>query len=171
MPSCNIIVFLDFSRPPLFDFSRLPTLPTPNESNFAISADDESWFSATKVRLSQFFSERRTSTDWFHRAAVYDILLVFTGLPMAIWLAYRVVGGITDGRSPPIIISILYVYVFFAAIQLFRILFSYSRWVFPKVELDTESGSPLRHRGIWGGIFLAIAGSFLSDFLKSFFGS
>ena len=121
-----------------------------NESNFAISADDESWFSATKARLSQFFSERRTSTDWLHRAAVYDILLVFTGLPMAIWLAYRVVGGITDGRSPPIIISILYVYVFFAAIQLFRILFSYSRWVFPKVELDTESGSPLRHRGYLG---------------------
>jgi hypothetical protein len=171
MPSCNIIVFLDFSRPPLFDFSRLPTLPTPNESNFAISADDESWFSATKARLSQFFSERRTSTDWIHRAAVYDILLVFTGLPMAIWLAYRIVGGITDGRSPPIIISTLYVYVFFAAIQLFRILFSYSRWVFPKVELDTESGSPLRHRGIGGGIFLAIASSFLYDFLKSFFGS
>jgi hypothetical protein len=48
MPSCNIVIFLDFLRPPLFDFSRSPTLPTPNESNFTTSADDESCFRQRK---------------------------------------------------------------------------------------------------------------------------
>ncbi len=165
-PLCSVVAFLDFSRPPLFDFGRLPTLPTPNESNFEISADNESWFSATKARLSQFFSDRRTSTNWLHRAAVYDILLIFVGIPMAIWLDYRVVSLIDTSKISPVIIAAVYIYIFLLAITLFRILFSYSRWVFPKVELDTELASPLRHRGIWGAIILAMVTSFLYDGLK-----
>jgi len=166
-PPCNVVVFLDFSRPPLFDFSRLPTLPTPNESNFAISADDESWFAATKARLSQFFTDRRTPTNWLHRGAIYDALLVFVGIPIGIWLAFRIVGLISSPKISPIIIAALYVYIFLAALNLFRLLFSYSRWVFPKVELDTELASPLRHRGIWGAILLALVASLLYDCLKS----
>lgn len=61
-PICNVVVFLDFSRPPILDFNTLPTLPTPNESNFAIFADNESWFMSTNAKLTQFFSERKTNT-------------------------------------------------------------------------------------------------------------
>jgi len=170
VPLCNILVFLDFTRPPLFDFGRLPTLPTPNESNFELSADDESWFAATKARLSQFFSDRRTSTNWIHRAAIYDLLLIFVGVPIAIWADFRLVGLIDSRRVAPFIISALYVYVFFVIIVLFRLLFSYSRWVFPKVELDTELASPARHRGIWGAVVLALLGSLIYDILKALAG-
>jgi hypothetical protein len=165
-PLCNVTLFLDFSRPPLFDFSRLPTLPTPNESNFAISADDESWFAATKSRTSQFFTDRRTSTEWLHRAGVYDALLIFIGIPIAIWLDFRVAGSISTRTISSFVSGALYVYVFIATVVLFRLLFAYSRWVFPKVELDTELRSPLRHRGVWGAISLSVVCSLLYDLLK-----
>jgi hypothetical protein len=165
-PLCNVVTFLDFSRPPLLDFSRLPTLPTPNESNFSIAADDESWFAATKAKLSQFFADRRTSTNWLHRAAVYDILLILAGVPIAIWADFRIVGLINTSKISAIVTTALYIYVFVLVLLVFRVLFSYSRWVFPKVELDSELTSPLRHRGIWGAIFLGLIASFLYDILN-----
>ena len=169
IPPCNIIVFLDFSRPPLIDFSRMPTLPTPNESNFEISADDELWFAASKARLSQFFDDRRTSTNWLHRTSIYDILLVFAGFPLAIWLSHRL-GSLFDHiKAAPIVNSAVYVYTFFVGLIFFRILFEYSRWVFPKVELETELSSPVRHRGLWGAILLALLASLLYDGLKGLF--
>jgi hypothetical protein len=63
-PMCNIVVFLDFSQPPIFDFDRLPTLPTPNGSNFEVAADNESWFTAINTKLTQFFVERKTQSNW-----------------------------------------------------------------------------------------------------------
>jgi hypothetical protein len=167
IPLCNVTLFLDFSRPPLFDFSRLPTFPTPNESNFEIAADDETWFAATKARLSEFFTGRKTSTDWLHRAGIYDVLLLFLGIPIAIWLDFRLVGSISaKTQMSPFIIGALYVYVFIAAIVLFRLLFAYSRWVFPKVELDSELTNPLRHRGLWGAVLIGLSISLMYDLLK-----
>ena len=59
---CRITVFLDLTTPPLLDFSRLPTLPTPNESNFEINADNHSWFAASNAVLTEFFDARKTKT-------------------------------------------------------------------------------------------------------------
>jgi len=84
LPQDRITLFLDFSQPPILDFSRLPTLPTPNESNFEISADSESWFAASKVKLAEFFNERRSGYEWFHRAGVYDVLLFVIGFPLGV---------------------------------------------------------------------------------------
>ena len=85
-----IDVFLDFSCPPLFDFERLPTLPTPNASTLRIEARNEQWFSAAKARLLEFFKERSTSVNWLHRAAVYDVFLGLLGLPIATWASVKV---------------------------------------------------------------------------------
>ncbi len=166
-PLCNIVVFLDFSRPPLLDFARLPTLPTPNESNFELAANDELWFAAAKKRLDQFFAERKTSTNWLHAAAVYDVFLAFVGIPIGIWASYRI-GNLFNGfKFSPFISTAIYIYGFALALLLFRVFFSYSRWVFPKVALDTELSSPLRHRGVWSAILVGLIVSLIYDFLKA----
>lgn len=165
-PLCSVVLFLDFSRSPLLDFSNLPTLPTPNESNVTIAADNESWFTSTNAKLKEFLSERRTGTNWLHRAATYDVLVGILGVPLAIWLDYRVGVVIEKKELPSIISSAVFVYIFFAALAVFRLLFSYSRWVFPKVELDSERSSPFRHRAVWATIILAIVGAVLYDGLK-----
>jgi hypothetical protein len=116
-PLCAIIVNLDFTRFPLLDFTRMPTLATPNASNFEISADDESWFTTANTKLSQFFSERKTHTNWLHGAAIYDILLIFIGVPIGIWASYRLGGAIEKNMEKtfdvaPIISSAVYIYAF-----------------------------------------------------------
>jgi hypothetical protein len=169
IPLCSVVVFLDFSCPPIFDFSRLPTLPTPNGSNFQVAADNESWFTSANTKLTQFFSDRKTNTNWLHRAAIYDLLLIFLGLPFAIWLAYRVGNAFEKAILPSIVMSAVYVYAFLSALALFGVLFSYSRWVFPKVGLDSESSSRFRHRALLGAISLALVGTFLADALRYLF--
>lgn len=163
-------MFLDFTRQPLVDLTRLPTLATPNESDFEITADNESWFTAVNTRLTQFFLEKRTNTNWLHRAGVYDVFLLFAGLPFALWAAYRV-GLLIETRYkfPSIITIAIYVYTFIIAVTVFRILFSYTRWVFPKSELESGQSSPLLHRGAWLAITVPIMAAFLYDVLKFIF--
>jgi hypothetical protein len=171
-PLCNLTVLLDFSQPPLFNFGQLPSLPTPNASNFAISADDESWFTSTNARLLQFFSERKTKNDWLHRGSVYDLMLMFPGIPIALWAIYHV-GQWLDQIKPPLpsfLTTAIYVYVFVVTVALFRVFFSYTRWVFPKVELESDlKSSPLRHRGVWGAILMPLIVALLCDAIKLLF--
>ena len=160
VPQDRAMLFLDFSRPPMFDFSRLPTLPTPNDSNFEISAVSETWFSATKAKLVDFFNERRSGYEWLHRAGIYDVLLFVIGLPMAVWACARLQGMVPMiANLDTIPKGLVYCYTFLAVLLIFRTVFSYSRWVFPKIEIENDArGSPLRHRAVWavvmGGIFL-----------------
>jgi hypothetical protein len=170
-PACRIVLFLDFTTPPLLDFNRLPTLPTPNESNFEIQADNHSWFAASNAVLTEFFDTRKTGLDWLHRAATYDILLIFVGLPISIWAVYRL-GQVLERapKMPSIVSSAIYIYAFFFSLNIFRMLFSYSRWVFPKVELETRSSSsPLRHRSAWLAIMGPLVVAFLYDVAKTLF--
>jgi hypothetical protein len=135
-PVSRIILFLDFTEPPLFDFNRLPNLPTPNESNFEVASDNEPLFTATRAKLIDFFNERRTRVNWLHGGAVYDVGLCLLGIPFSLWAVYRVSGVLSKYIPLPTIIeSALYVYVFFIGLNLFRLFFWYSRWVFQKIEL------------------------------------
>jgi hypothetical protein len=150
VPQDRITLFLDFSQPPALDFSRLPTLSTPNESNFEIAAVDEAWFILSKTRLTEFFQQHRSRYDWIHRSGIYDILLFILGLPLSIWGAVKVgmiVPGINDLNT--FLRVLIYAYIFLFSLAIFRCLFSYARWVFSKVEVETERVSPFRHRAVW----------------------
>lgn len=168
LPEDRIVVFLDFSRPPLMDFGRLPTLATPNESNLTIDSRNESWFAATKLKLGNFFEERKTGHDWLHRAAVYDILLFTVGVPIGLWASYRInilFPGINNFGA--FLKNSALVYAFFISLIFFRIMFSYSRWVFPKIEIETDSTrTPTRHRILWTAIILSVIGTALYDAAK-----
>jgi hypothetical protein len=158
--------FLDFTAPPLLDFQRLLALPTPNESNYEIVADNQSWFAASKAKLDGFLKERKAPHDWLHRAAIYDVLLFFVGLPLAFWVNYRL-NRIVPATIPSILSAAVYVYAFFFSLQVYRMLFSYARWVFPKVELDSQRGAPpLRHRVVWLAIMGSLAAALLYDIAK-----
>ena len=73
-------LLLDFSRPTVLDFTKLPTFATVNASNFQISASSEAWFTTLNTRLTQLFAERRTGFNWLHKEGVYDLFLFIVGL-------------------------------------------------------------------------------------------
>src|SRR5262249_55417799 len=55
-PTDRVSVFLDFSRPPLLNLGSFASAPTPNESNWLVSAATESWFTSLCTRLQEFFT-------------------------------------------------------------------------------------------------------------------
>ena len=146
---CFINTFLDFSQPPALNFTTLPTLATPNKSQFDVQADNETWFLAAKSDLVEFFRDKKTSVNWIHQGGTYDALLFIFGLPFALWVS-SLAGRLTAiDTLPSVIKTATYIYIFVFALNAFRLFFSYTRWVFPKVELETEHSSPFKHRGIW----------------------
>ncbi|MCI0557731.1 MAG: hypothetical protein MN733_04495, partial [Nitrososphaera sp.] len=170
-PSDRASVLLDFSRPPLINFAAQPSAPTPNNSNWLVSAETESWSTSLSTRLSDFFSERKTLVDWLHRSATYDLLLLVAGFPFSLWGAYRLGNLIIAGKSlSSVLNTAVYVYAFFVSANVFRALFSYSRWVFPKIELESPKSPALRHRALWYALVIGVLVSALLDAIKSLTG-
>src|SRR3984893_13785254 len=93
-------LILDFSRPTILDFTKLPTFATPNNSNFEIVASSEAWFTTLNTRLTQLFDERRTPFNWLHQPGIYDLLLFIVGLPFALWIDYRFSPSIDTLKLP-----------------------------------------------------------------------
>jgi hypothetical protein len=160
-------LLLDFSRPTILDFTKLPTFATPNNSHYEISAASEAWFTTLNTRLTQLFEERRTGFNWLHQPGVYDLLLFIVGLPFALWIDYRFSPSIDSLKLPTVLSSGLYVYLFLAGLFIFRGIFTYSRWVFPKIEIPSEASQPLRHRTVWAAIMVAVFGGAVWDAIKA----
>jgi len=93
------------------------------------------------ARLGEFFAERATQVDWIHRVSAYDWLLSFVGFPLAFWgtsrlgnLAAAFLSHASARNFPPVVNTAIYVYAFFLSLIVCRSLFSYARWVFPKIR-------------------------------------
>jgi hypothetical protein len=117
----------------------------------------------------QNFSWRAARASiWLHRGGAYDALLFLIGIPLGIWVVIHLTPTVATRNFPTIISYSIYVYAFLATLGLFRMFFSYSRWVFPKIELETLRNAALRQRVIWGAIILAVLGAAIWDALKAF---
>ncbi len=169
-PNDRAAVFLDFSHPNIFG-RTMPSEPTPNGSNWFVTAENEGWSTSLSTRLQAFFAERKTSIDWLHRPNIYDALLIVVGAPLALWGAARI-GHPIVGRVHPsaTVETALYVYLFMFCLNVFRWMFSYARWVFPKIELDSARSSTGRHRAVWATLTLGIFAAAAWDVIKTLTG-
>lgn len=168
IPNNNVILFLDFSRPKVFG-RGLPAEPTPNNSNWVISAESEVWSTSLNARLQEFFGERETRVNWLHLSTTYDALLLLIGFPLTLWAASRVGHPMSEKlHLPTSIQTALYVYLFFLFLNAFRWMFSYGRWIFPKIELADGKSAPGRHRAVWSLLVLGILTAAIWDAIKSF---
>ena len=161
-------VHLDFSRPPLLNFASFPTVPTPNASNWSVNAQNEAWSIALSTRLQEFFAEKSTKVNWLHGPATYDTLITFVGWPFALWGSLKLGNLINANHNVPSAIrTAVYVFAFLLSLNIFRALLSYSRWVFPKIELESTTSRQGLHRFIWATLTLGVAGSAIWDGLKA----
>jgi hypothetical protein len=128
-------LFLYFTKPAVFDFRIFPGLDTPNASNFEVEGYDATWANGVFREIDAFLGSKPSRLSIVHRHTIYDLVLYPVGIPFAFWLCHRAT-SIVQQLVPEsgFLQNSLYVYLFAAAIILFRILFHYVRWVFPVVE-------------------------------------
>lgn len=116
-------------------------------------------------------SNRKNRRSLLHRGSVYDIGLFFPVLPIAIYLCWSLSFVIEEyfGAINVFLSSIGYIYLVFLSLWGYRILFGYTRWAFPSIELTDNSESIERHRGFWkklvSGIVISVIGSMIWQFL------
>lgn len=166
-PFNNFVLFLDFLKPPLIDHNNPISSPTPNASILEINANNNAWIGAITLAVSGILDKRKNGRSFLHRGAVYDIGLFFPVLPIAIYLCWSLSSFIDKhfGAINVFLSLIIYIYLVYLTLWGYRILFGYTRWAFPSIELSDKSGSEQKHRSFWAklmtGIMVSLIGSVL----------
>lgn len=158
-------LFLDFTKPPVFNFSVLPSTETANESTFSVNGRDATWVNGVFSEVVKFISQKRSVHSWLHRHSAYDLLLWLIGYPVSFWLCSKAspVISFLFGSSSEFMKAAAYFYVFMVFLFLFRILFHYARWIWPLIEYQSENNRSIKHRATLGVILVGIISSFVYD--------
>jgi len=170
-PRNYVHVFLDFSKPKLFDLSILPSVATPNGSRIVVSGYDPTWVHGVFNELSNFVKAHLSKMTWIHKHSIYDLLVWGFGLPFGFWITYRSSEFLTKlfGSFSTFVQSAAYVYVFLASLIVFRLLFHYARWVWPLVEYRGLGNAALKHRVAVSAISLSLLTTAVYDLFKAMF--
>ncbi|WP_299988125.1 hypothetical protein [uncultured Ruegeria sp.] len=157
-PQNRIEVFLDFSKPALFDPSSLVSEPTPNASEVTVRADDMMYFRAVRQVIDTKLMTQRTWYGAIHRSFAYDVGMWTIALPaglilathyMELWLPSE--GNLAAYRWAFFLYSVGLVLIGY------RFLNSYVKWAFPVNLLSDNQDKALRHRLALGAIFVWLA--------------
>lgn len=164
-------MFLDFSRPEIFDFNLMPSFGTPNGSNIKANGTDPTWVNGLFHEVRRFVTDHAAVAPWIHKHSVYDILLWFIGYPVAFWTCYKAAPFLPSPSGVgPFLRAALYVYLFLIVLVSFRALFHYGRWAFPRLEYRYPKDRALQHRIALGALSLSLVGSLIYDVLKGISG-
>ena len=169
IPRNSFEVYIDFSRPAVFDFTIFPSQQTPNGSRMSVEGFEASWANGLFHELERFFESKSAPLEILHRHSVYDIMLWFAGFPLGFWLCFKLAPLIVqiEARTSSFVSAASNVYIFLAALFLFRALFHYVRWVFPIVEYKHDGSRTLIHRTVLSTLALGLIGSVVYDVLKA----
>jgi hypothetical protein len=164
----GFIIFFDFNKPKILDFTFLPSQETPNESSIKVTGYDATWVNGVFAELKKFIDSRSSSLSKVHGHSIYDVLLWFLGFPIGFWACYRLSPLIESSFASysTFVINALYLYVFVACLFLFRFLFHYLRWVCPLVEYRGKHSKVVAHRLLLSAIAASVIGSFVYDLVK-----
>lgn len=170
-PRNKMVLFLDFRRPEVFNFTILPSQETENESNFEIEGKDATWVNGVFQEFFGFVELRPSTAPWLHRHSVYDLLLWLVGFPLSFWICARLsqfVESSLASRSG-FLKSAIYFYVFIIAINLLRVAFHYARWIWPLTEFRSERSKSVRHKAALSVILSGLGLTALYDLIKWLF--
>jgi hypothetical protein len=155
-PPETFSLFLDFSKPPLLDGSRLPSAPTPNASELDI-VGSVSWVSAVKDAVEKTLDNRKNGRGRLHISMIYDFGLMVMALPLALYGCWKLSLYVSTvfGSLSPFLVGTVYLYIVLSGLWIYRAMFGYLKWAFPIVE-HTDTSRAGRHRKFWFGILCLI---------------
>jgi hypothetical protein len=168
-PTHGFSLTLDFAKPPLIDNNNPLSNPTANGINLAIEGQRDSWVSAVTDAVMGILNNRKNGRSFIHSAFVYDVGLMSVGLPLGLYLCWRISGFIDSNlaRHSHFLSAVAYLYIVLIGIWAYRIMFGYSKWAFPTLELKENEGQSTKHRYIWGAILLCILGNAAYELSKA----
>ena len=114
--------------------------------------------------------KRRTGRKFIHQAFVYDLGVLIFGVPLGLYLcstASKWLQGFPSVTNNAFLSSAVYVYLMFVGLWAYRLLFGYTKWAFPTVELHENEHNSKKHRAFWYTIIVGIAGKLLYDLLRA----
>jgi hypothetical protein len=166
-PGNSFALTLDFSKPPLVDNNNPVSSPTPNDSKLLIEGDRDSWVASVQKSVTDIINRRENYRRYLHRGFVYDIGLMLLALPLGIYMCWRLSDMIFSeiGRGNTFLASVAYVYIILAFLWAYGIMFGYTKWAFPTVELAETKSKSKSHRRFWYAITVAICGTLIAEIL------
>lgn len=167
-PRNGFDLFLDFSKPPLFDWRNSVSAPTKNETNLHIVSDREDWSAATQQRLFDTIKEQKVRRSFLHRPLVYDIGLWIIAVPLIFWVLrdhYEHIRVLTEGLHP-VIAAGMFIYAFLFGVNMYRLFFGYTKWGFPPMEKVVSRDKSRHHRKFWYAVITSVIAGFLLQLLN-----
>ena len=167
----HFTIFIDFRKPPIFDFNFLPGNRTPDQSNIVVEGYDPTWVNGVFNEMKGFVLRRPSSLSIVHSQNIYDFLVWIIGIPFSFWLCTQVYVIFDDLllRYGVVFQSAIYLYTFLVSIITFRVLFHYLRWVCPLVEYKAKGNKILYHRAFLTTISMGWFGQVVYDLLTGRF--
>ena len=167
-PQNNFRIIYDFLKPSIFDFGSKPSINI-NNSQIEIFGQNEMWVNGVYEIINSSFSERKTNRSWLYAKNIYEIFMLTFIFPLSFLYLQRLSDffNIPYLNLPPVIEVGLYIYIFILFLWIIRIIFNYSRWLFPYIELKYGvKRTMLAHRLFLFGLLTTIAYSIISSILK-----
>jgi hypothetical protein len=134
-------------------------------SELTVSGPREGWVVGIEATAKKQISRRRPVRGWFHGSFVYDLFMLIVGIPFAFYLCW-LASGVIDERlsgTSQVVVAASYIYLGFVGLWAYRLLFSYTKWAFPLVEINDQSTRPALHRKVWWAIVTIVVGKVFWD--------
>ncbi len=161
-------LFIDFSKPKVFDFSIQLNDKTPNNSYFKVEGYDSTWVNGVYSELDRFFLNKKLK--FVHKVSTYDIVVWLLGMPFSFWVCFRFSNFINNTFiNNSFLINAVFIYLFLFSLLSIRILFHYFRWVYPMIEFKNKNDKSITHKTVLYSVTVGMFGRFLWDVGKWLF--
>lgn len=168
-PDNSFSLFIDFSKPKIFDFSFQPSDSTPNDSNFEVQGSDSTWVNGVFYEINTHIGTRKSKFSNVHKGSIYDFLVWILGIPFGFYICYKVIKlQLSFFESHPFWENISLTYCFLLSLFILRILFHYLRWVYPMLEYKSKKDQSMLHQAAFYTISIGIIGKVLYDVIMNF---
>lgn len=146
-PRNRISVFLDFSKPEVFDPNPLVSAATPNEGNVTVHAEDITFFNAVQKAVEKKITAHTTWYGAIHRNFAYDVGMWLVALPVSLYFsAFYMDQLLPTGGKFEVFRWPLFIYFVGLSLILYRALTAYAKWAFPVNVLNENKDRALKHR-------------------------
>lgn len=112
---------------------------------------------------------RATQRRLIHKGFSYYFGLFVFAIPCSLYACAKLspwVNTMFSEVNPAVSVG-SYLYIFFVVLYFYRILFGYTKWAFPAVELVDNRDHALGHRLFWIAIVLSVLGNLIWSMIQA----